>query len=62
MAKFKYRTDERKVVFGFVFANGEYTEVPDANEVACRKLRGNPEFTQGRAKKTAKKPAKKKAD
>jgi hypothetical protein len=53
MAKFKFRTKDRIEAFGYVFEDGEFTEVPDSDERACTKLRNNGEFTQGRNRKKA---------
>lgn len=48
MAKFQFNGGDI-VAFGYTFKKGEYTEVTD--ERVAAKLRGNGEFTQGRAKK-----------
>lgn len=52
MAKFKFNGGDI-VAFGYTFTEGAFTEVPDSDEHACRKLRGNGEFTQGRNRKRA---------
>lgn len=52
MAKFKFNGGDI-VAFGYTFKKDEFTEVPDSDERACAKLRGNGEFTQGRNRKKA---------
>lgn len=52
MAKFKFNGGDI-VAFGYTFEDGKFTEVPDTDEHVCRKLRNNPEFTQGRNRKKA---------
>lgn len=52
MPKFKFNGGDI-VAFGYVFCEGEYTQVPGSDVRVCAKLRGNGEFTQGRNRKKA---------